>query len=261
VFASSDRRAVYIAQSETRLLVLAADGRGTARRLVTPPGWRLADPLPLAAAGGIILSTGARPPAIGLWQSATGTIQVIGHGSVMAAWTRSSGRGSLIAWQRPVCRRLSCPIEITSTPSGRTLSVPSPVTDGFFLFQGGDAAFSPDGTELAAFVSTGPLRADSAPPFLLALVNTATGAVRLVRGAVLANGELAGWLVWLPTGTRLLAGPARNGTYPGYAIDSRTATAEPFSFFPGCCNPGTSPYDITYGAALAGSSWGRSGSR
>jgi hypothetical protein len=260
VFASADGRAVYIAQSETRLLLLPADGRGPAFRLVTPPGWRLADPLPLAA-DGIILSSASRPPGIGLWRPATGTIQVIGHGEPMATWTSASGHSGLIAWLPAPCRRLSCPIEITRTPGGRTLSVPSPVHGGFFLFQGGDAAFSPDGTELAALVSTGPLRADSAPPFLPTLVDTATGTVRLVRRAVLANGELAGWLVWLPSGTRLLAGPASNGAFPGYAIDARTAAARSFSFFPGCCYPGTSPYDITYGALLVGSRWARSGSR
>src|SRR6266851_3696289 len=50
------------------------------------------------------------------------------------------------------CPLQHCPIEITSTPAGRTLTVRSPFRYGF-LPQGVDAAFCPDGTQLAGFIS------------------------------------------------------------------------------------------------------------
>jgi hypothetical protein len=69
--------------------------------------------------------------------------------------------------------------------------------------------------------------------------------------AILANGEFAGWLVWLPRTGRLLAGPAADiGRYAGYAIDARTAAAKPFTFFPGSSYLANAPSDITYGAVL-----------
>ena len=249
VFASADGRSVYIAQTARRMLVLPATGPGPARPLVTPPGWQVV-PLPWAAAGGIVLSSAASRPAIGLWKPGAGTVRVIGYGHVLASWTQPSGRGSLIAWQPAGCPFQHCPLEITSTPAGRTLTVRSPTRYGF-LGQGNDMAFSPDGAQLAALISTGPLRPTSAPPFVPALVNTATGKVRLVPGAVMANGELAGWLVWLPGSSRLLAGPAANiGRYAGYAINARTGAARPFSFFRGSRYPANSTSDISYGAVL-----------
>ena len=249
VFASASGRSIYIAQSGRRLLELPADGAGPPRPLVTPPGWQVV-PLPWAAADGIVLSSLARPQAIGVWRPPAGTIQMIGQGDVMATWTRPSGRSSLIAWQPAACPLQHCPIEITSTSTGRTLTVRSPLRYGF-LGQGVDVAFSPDGTELAAFISVNPLSPDDEPRFVPALVNTATGTVRLVRGAILANGELSGWLVWLPGAGSLLAGPAADiSAYAGYAIDARTATARPFTFFPGSSYPASAPSDITYGAVL-----------
>ena len=249
VFAAPGGQTVYIAQSSRRLLVLPAARSGQARPLVTPAGWQVV-PLPWAAAGGITVSSRARRPAIGIWQPPSGRIQVLGQGHVMATWTRPGGSGGLIAWQPAACPPQHCPVEITSTPSGRTLTVHSPLRYGF-LGQGGDMAFSPDGTMLAALVSVGPLTADTASPFVPALVSTAIGTVRLVRHAVLANGELAGWLVWLPGPGRLLAGPAADiSRYAGYAIDTRTGAARPFTFFPGSGYPANAATDITYGAVL-----------
>jgi hypothetical protein len=248
VFASAGGRTIYIAESSRRLLELPADGSGPARALVTPPGWQVV-PLPWAVAGGIVLGSGGQRPAIGVWQPRSGRVQVIGHGYVMTAWTSPSGQSSLIAWQPAACPQ-RCPVEITSIPAGRTLTVRSPLPYGF-LDQGGDMAFSPDGTELAALTSASPPNPDIIGRFAPALVNTATGAVRLVHHAILANGEFAGWLVWLPGSGRLLAGPAADiGRYAGYAIDARTAAARPFSFFPGLSYLANAADDITYGAVL-----------
>jgi hypothetical protein len=228
--------------------VLPADGAAPARPLVTPPGWQVV-PLPWAVAGGIVLGSDGQRQAIGVWPPRADRVQVIGHGNVMAAWTSPSGRSSLIAWQPAACPQ-RCPIEITSIPEDRTVTARSPLPDGF-LGQGGDMAFSPDGTELAALTSDRPPNPDHIGRFVPALVSTATGAVRLVHHAILANGEFAGWLVWLPGGGRLLAGPAADiGRYAGYAIDARTAAARPFTFFPGLSYLANAPNDITYSAVL-----------
>jgi hypothetical protein len=248
VFASASGRGVYIAQSGRRLLELPG-ASGRARQLVTPPGWQVV-PLPWAAGGGIVLSSTTSSPVIGVWQPDAGTVKAVGHGYVQTTWTAPSGRGSLIAWQPAGCPLQHCPVEITSTATGRTLTVRSPLRYGF-LGQGNDMAFSPDGTELAALISINPLSSYSQPRFFVALVNTATGTVRLVRRAVLANGELAGWLLWLPGSSRLVAGPAADiANYAGYAIDARTGAARPFSFFAGSSYPANASADITYGAVL-----------
>jgi hypothetical protein len=246
VFASASGRNLYIAQSDTRLLVLPDRGSGPPRRLVTPPGWRVV-PLPRASAGGIMVSTGTRRPAIGLWRPGGHRVWVIGHGHVMTTWTQPSGRVGLIAWGSDACRQLSCPIEITSTATNRTLTVQGPRGFGF-LGQGGDAAFSPDGRTLAAFFN--PLHQRPHGGFVPVLVDTATARVRLVRRALMANGEMAGWLLWLPGSGRLLAGPAADSRFPGYAIDARTAAARPFTFFVQYRYPDSPVYNITYGAVL-----------
>jgi hypothetical protein len=246
VFASASRRSVYIAQSDTRLLVLSHGGTGPPRRLVTPPGWQVV-PLPWTAAGGIMLSTGTRRPAIGLWRPGTHRVWVVGHGNVMAAWTQPTGRAGLIAWGSDACRQLECPIEITSTATHRTLTVRLPRGFGF-IGQGGDAVFSPDGRTLAGFVNA--LHGHPIGGFVPALVDTATGRVRLVRRALMSNGEMAGWLLWLPGSGRLIAGPAANTSFPAYAIDARTAAARPFTFFVTYHYPESPVYDITYGAVL-----------
>ena len=68
----------------------------------------------------------------------------------------------------------------------------------------------------------------------------------MLRNALLENAELSGWAVWLPGG-RLLAGPSANRRYAAYAIDVRSETVRPFTFFPGSAG---SSADISYGAVL-----------
>jgi len=253
VVASGDARTIYITRSDNHLVALSADGRGPVRQLVMPPGWQVLGP-PLAAADGIVLSTGARRPAIGVWRPGDGNIRVIGHGYVMAAWSSSTGRRGLIAWVSARCSKPPCPVKITDTSTGRTKSVHGPPNYGF-IGEGGDTAFSVGGGMLAAFVNK--LKPVPTAGFKVALVNTTTGAVHLVRGTKLAGAEMSGWLVWLTGSGYLLAGPANTGPtdssqYAGYAIDARTATARPFTFFPAATYkyPDSPVYDITFGAVL-----------
>src|SRR5215472_270174 len=248
VFASAGGRNLYIAQSDTRLLVLPDGGSGPPRRLVTPPGWRVV-PLPYAVAGGIIVSTGTRQPAIGLWRPGAHKIWVVGHGYMMTTWTKPSGRAGLIAWWSDACHKLPCPMQITNTTTHRTVTVRPPPGFGF-IGQGGDAAFSADGRTLAVFVN--PLHQHPYAGFVPILADTATGGVRLVGRALMTSGELAGWLLWLPGSGRLLAGPAANTRFPAYAIDASTAAARPFTFFVTYHYPESPVYDITNGNVLLG---------
>jgi hypothetical protein len=249
VFPSASGQAVYIAQSSTRLLEVSATGTRMARRLVTPPGWHVV-PLPWATADGIAVSRGDRSgqgprPVIGIWRPTSGKVAIIGRGQALATVTPPAGSYSLIAWQPNGCGLQHCPINVTNTATHVTVTVRSPLRYGF-LDQGDDVAFSPDGSELVGFISLNALNPNQAALFVPALVNTSSGAVRVLRNAVLENDELSGWAVWLPGG-RLIVGPSKNPRYPAYAIDARSSAVRPFTFFP---RSGDTPDDITYGAVL-----------
>jgi hypothetical protein len=232
VFASADRRQLYVVQDNTSLLELPATGNGTAGRLTVPSGWSV-DPPDQAVAGGVVVVSrpggpGARPWNLAVWNPGRGGVRIIGRGGgaeVMAAYTPPGAGYSLLAWQPAGCRSGDCPIEITNTATRATITVCSPLHHGFANFR---AAFSPDGSRLAVLARTGrldPLRDNSSE---LGLADTSTGAVRLVRGATLDTTEDAGWLLWLPGGTRLLAGALNYS----YAVDVATYAARPFFFFP-----------------------------
>ncbi len=248
VFPSASGLAVYIAQSSTRLLEVSGIGTGMVRRLATPRGWHVV-PLPWATADGIAVSRGDHAgqgrPVIGIWRLSSGKVEIIGRGDVVATATPGAGAYSLIAWQPDGCGLQHCPINITNTATHATVTVRSPLRYGF-LNEGDDAAFSPDGSELVGFISLNALNPNQAALFVPALVNTSSGAVRVLRNAVLENDELSGWAVWLP-GRRLIVGPAENPRYPAYAIDARSTAVRPFTFFP---RSSDTPEDITYGAVL-----------
>jgi len=233
IFASADRRELYVVQADTSLLELPAGGSGEARRLTVPSGW-YADPPDQAVAGGVVVVSrpggpGARPQNLAVWNPGRGGVRIIGRGrgaEVMAAYTPPGARYSLLAWQPAGCLSGDCPIEITNTATMATVTVRSPLRHGFTTFR---AAFSPDGSRLAVFARTGsldPLRDNGSE---LGLADTRTGAVRLVGGASLDTPEDAGWVLWLPGGTRLLAGALNYS----YAVDAATYAARPFFFFPG----------------------------
>jgi hypothetical protein len=232
VFASADRRELYVVQSDTSLLELPVGGNGAARRLTVPSGWHV-DPPDQAVAGGVVVVSRPGGPVarswnLAVWNPGLGGVRIIGRGGavVMGAYTPPGGGYSLLAWQPAGCLSGDCPIEITDTATMATVTVRSPLRHGFTTFR---AAFSPDGSRLAVFARTvglDPLQANGSE---LALADTRTGAVRLVAGAGLDTPEDAGWVIWLPGGTRLLAGALNYS----YAVDAVTYAARPFFFFPG----------------------------
>jgi hypothetical protein len=232
VFASADRRELYVVRDDTSLLELPADGNGPARRLTVPSGWYV-DPPDQAVAGGVVVISrsggpSAPPRNLAVWNPGRGGVRIIGPGGgeVMAAYTPPGARHSLLAWQPAACLSGDCPIEITNTATMATVTVRSPLHHGFTTFR---AAFSPDGSRLAVFARTGGLDSLRVSGSELGLADTRTGAVRLVGGASLDTPEDAGWMLWLPGGTRLLAGALNYS----YAVDAVTYAARPFFFFRG----------------------------
>ena len=235
IYASIDSRHLYIARSSRVLFELPADGYGRPIVLRTParwfmsgigPGWE-----PTEAAGGIIVASsdddyipaGAR---VGLWNPLTGRVRILGAGmNIFGVYTPPGGRHSLIAWV-PARREVALDdsLQITNTSTGATVTVRSPLHHGFVA--SGAPAFSPGGKQMAVFVRTGRLGFSSGLS-RLAIVNTSTGAVRIVPGTALYTDEDAFWAIWLPGGQRVLAGALGSA----YLVDARTLAVRPFRYF------------------------------
>jgi hypothetical protein len=80
---------------------------------------------------------------------------------------------------------------------------------------------------LVVFVNTtNPQDPFITPSSVLGIVNTRTGALRLVHGTHLVTTEDMGWARWLPGGNRLIAGAGAGS----YAVNAATLAARPFSF-------------------------------
>jgi hypothetical protein len=185
------------------------------------------------AGGGILVSSHPGRPSrspwnLAAWNPATGKVTLVARDAVaIGAYTAPGGRYSLIAWAPAPCTFTfrDCPLEITNIATRTIVTARSPLPYGFA--QG--AAFSPDGTRLAVFERTASISSSCcANNAVLAIVNTRTGAVRAVRAARVVTQEDAGWILWLPGGTRLLAGALAYS----YAVDATTYAARPFFFFP-----------------------------
>ena len=232
VFLSADGRDLYMSQTATILTEVPVTG-GAARSLTLPQGWYLpgGDGLPdlisgegLATANGIVVQSQQSPSpgglVLGLWNPDRGRVTVIGRArAVIDAYTPPGARYSLLAWL-PACRRspASCAVKVTNTATMSARTVNSPLPGGFAM--GG--AFSPAGTSgarLAVF-----LNADSGTTARLAVVDLATGTVRIAPRLSLPLGEDIAWARWLPGGAHLIAGAATGTTY---LIDTATLLARP----------------------------------
>jgi hypothetical protein len=228
VFTSADGRHVYVMRSNTTLIEVAADGSGPQRWLHAPSGWSIAGyPFPVAVAhGGIIVGSGTGD-TMAVWSTMTGKITLIGQGGPMAAYTPRDGRYSLLAWAPDSCANQAfCTVNITNTATRTTVRALSPLHHGYSQAGENAVAFSPDGSRLAVFARTAPLSRNTVSE--LAIVDTRTGSLKLVRSVRLFTLEDGDWALWLPGGQRLLAG----GATATYAVDAQTLAAQPFSFFP-----------------------------
>ena len=229
VFASADGRHIYIVQTTTTLIELPAAGIGRPHRLTLPAGWQMSGDLGnWPVAGGIVVYSvpagqRRRPTTLAVWTPGTGRVKIIGRDlDITDTYTPRGASYSLLAWTS------NGVLGITNTSTLASLTVRSPYRYGFTyggLFSSG--AFSPNGTRLAMFVNTtNPQNPNITPYSVLSIVNTRTGALRLVRAARLVTTEDVGWARWLPGGNRLIAG-AEAGSYAANAV---TLAARPFSF-------------------------------
>jgi hypothetical protein len=229
VFASANGRHIYVVQTATRLIELPAAGIGRPRRLTLPVGWHMSGDLGnWPVAGGIVVYSrpaGQRshPTTLAVWTPETGHVKIIGRDlDIIDTYTPRDASYSLLAWTSHGV------LGITNASTLASLTVRSPRHYGFAyggLFSSG--AFSPDGTRLAVFVNTtNPQDPYTTPYSVLGIVNTRTGALRLVHATHLVTTEDVGWARWLPAGNRLIAG-AEAGSY---AVNAVTLAARPFSF-------------------------------
>jgi hypothetical protein len=228
VFLSADRRHLLMSQWPDSLTETPVAG-GRPRSLRVPAGWYLpggdglADPLAgqgLDTANGILVQSKESPGVgvrrIAVWNPQTGTIEVIGRArAVIDAYTPPDAHYSLLAWLSAGCAAPGrCLLKITDTASGAVTAVHSLTRGGFAV--GG--AFSPDGRSLAIFVNSRSGRSTR-----LALVNPATGGLRLAHMPAIPLGLDYGWARWLPGGGRLIAGALAGG----YLVDAATLDARP----------------------------------
>jgi hypothetical protein len=238
VFASADGRDLFMSQTATALTETPVTG-GPVRSLALPRGWYLpgGDGLAdlfsgagLATANGIVVQSQTSPDpdglVLGLWNPDGGRVAVIGRArAVIDAYTPPGARYSLLAWLPAGCRPAGgCPLAITNTATLSARTVRSPLRGGFAI--GG--AFSPagsSGARLAVF-----LNASSGNTGRLALVDLATGALRIAARLSLPMGEDIGWVRWLPDGTHLIAGAADGSSY---LVSTATLSATPLVAAPG----------------------------
>jgi hypothetical protein len=238
-FLSAGGRRLYISQTDSTLAELPAGAAGRSRQLTLPAGWYLPGGFSIATANGIVVQsrdaqTLAHPPDLAVWNPQTGQLKVIGRTvGAIAAYTPRTAGYSLLAWMPASCRFPSCPIKITNTVTLSSRTLRSPLPYGFVL--GG--AFSPDGRQLAVFAISDSRKAGGETAEL-AIVSTATGAVRLVPRVRMTVGQDADWVRWLPGGTRLVVLASRS-----YLVTAATLTARPFRFT-------GAGQDISYSAEL-----------
>ena len=245
VFASADGRHVFFAPTDTRIIEVPARGSGARHEFTLPRGWYLPYGGSTDMADGILVESGGRVTrahtAMAVWDPNTGALKAIGTDiGVMAASTPPGARSSLLAWLPARCSAgQNCPLRITNTATMSTKTVRSPLHHGFAI----GAAFSPSGKQLAVFVNRNPLGTGTVQ---LAMVDTATGAMRLAGAVRLGIGEDRAWALWLPDGRHLLSG----GAVSSYAVNATTLSARPLYLIHGRDHYIEASQDINYSAVI-----------
>ena len=237
VMASVNRTFIYVETDYRHLREYWLDGTPKGRTLTVPDGWfplspgLNKDPTPVVA-NGIVVTSWPVPEqnrTLGIWSPSTGRVRTLGKvWQVTATYTAPGARRSLIAWNPASCETSeTCTLKITNTANYSSQIVASPT--GRFLWGGG---FSPDGSHLAAFVSSGAIHGD--PTAQLAIVSTRSGALKLVEDVNVYVGDAVAWADWLPDGRHLITGGLTpfGSTVPAVdvLVDSQTDQARPFRF-------------------------------
>ena len=251
---TTDGRDLLVAIDPIHLVELSPTGARLSPVWTVPSGYTLntyASQHPLAAvAGGIAVESTRPSPTSGayvlaIWYPTSNAIRVLGHDSfVIGSYTRPGANHSLLAWidgsgaGADVDR-----LAITDTATMTTRRISSPLGGVFSSavpqygpdvaefgsnFIGG-GAFSPDGRQLAAFVSA--FRPHDWPNAQLVLVNPDTGSVQLIGNTLIQIGEPAGWATWSPTGSDLYGGSYREGpVIQAFALKAGRTQATPLTF-------------------------------
>ncbi len=248
VFNAVDSTDVFVgSEDERRLDRYSVDGR-LLRRFTLPTGWvvqagyELGTSSAALAHGGILVvgsqqarqdgTVGDGSSTFAVWTPATGRIRVLGDGGLfVGTYTDPAADRSLVAWLAGDCISAeSCVLRIADLATGTTRQVRSPLGFGFD-YRG---AFSQDGRQLAVFAKTN--SGSYNPETRLALVDVATGSLRLVPGATISIGEPLAWAQWLPGSKQVivggLSGEGATGKWTAnhFLVDSTTLRSTPFSY-------------------------------
>lgn len=225
---TADGRGLLVALDSFHLVELSPTGARLSRVWTIPSGYTLdtyAGQRPLAAVAGGIVVQSARPSpnsdvyTLAIWDPTDGSIRILGRDVfVLGSYTRPGANHSLVAWVDGSGAGVDAwRLAITDTATLRTRLISSPLQgtipplrsmDWGNNFLGG-GGFSPDGRQLAAFVTA--FRPHDWPDAQLVLVNPNTGAVRLIGNTVVQIGMPQGWATWSPTGSELFGGSFREG--------------------------------------------------
>ncbi|HVA08940.1 MAG TPA: hypothetical protein VNG12_19580 [Acidimicrobiales bacterium] len=251
---TTDGRDLLVALDSSHLVTLSPTGARLSSEWTVPSGYTLntyASQHPLAAvAGGIAIESAHPSPTSGtyglaIWYPSRGTIRVLGHDAfVIGSYTRPGSNHSLLAWidgsgagadvnRLAITDTATMTTRLVSSPLGGVFSSAvsqygSDVAEFGSNFLGG-GAFSPDGRQLAAFVSA--FRPHDWPNVQLVLVNPNTGSVQLIANTLIQIGEPAGWATWSPTGSDLFGGSYREGSViQAFALKTGETQATPLTF-------------------------------
>jgi hypothetical protein len=214
------------------------------QRFTYPGGWYLPDGFalgtssPALAHDQILVQSqamtkfnAAKVPKLAVWTPATGEVRAFGYGFVVATYTDNHGAYSLVAWVPAQCLSASnCPLEVTDPVTRVTREIRSPLGFGFSW----GAAFSPDGSQLAAFAKTD--ASGYGTKLKPVLIDVAARTTRVVSSATISVGDIAAWAQWLPGSERLIVGAPSWDDASGslranhFVVETATRRSTSFSF-------------------------------